>query len=135
MTPRSAGFLLVLVLAGSAAGRAAAAEDPAAPPAAGEARRAPPPPDRRFTDLKSGIYDCEVRGMICSACAAVITQEVKRLSGVENAAVDFDRRILRVIVKPGRVVPVSQIKRALNRAAGRIDLGGRYLLGEIRYIP
>ena len=73
--------------------------------------------------------------MICAACAAVITQEVKRLSGVEDAAVDFDRRILRVIVKPGRVVPVSQIKRALIRAAGRIDLGGNYVLGEIRYVP
>ena len=134
MKTRPAFLLIGLgLLLGAYAGPAPAADaDPAAPSA--PARRSPAR-DRRFRDLKSGVYDCEVRGMICSACAAVITEEVKRLNGVETAAVDFDKRILRVIVKPGRVVPVNQLKRALSRAAGRIDLGGSYVLGEIRYIP
>ncbi|MBI5202716.1 MAG: heavy-metal-associated domain-containing protein [Elusimicrobia bacterium] len=93
------------------------------------------PPVRKFADLKSGVYACALDGMMCTACAGMVAEEVRKVAGVEKAEVDFDARVLRVVIAPKKTVRVDNIKRALARAARRIDLGTTYVLGEIRYIP
>lgn len=131
MSPR--GYLLIVAAAIGLAGAAAAAEPAAttAQPQAKPAKRAP----RRYVELKSGVYDCELGGMICLACAGMVEEELKRVDGVLGAWVDFEARVLRVEIKPKRVVPLNAIKRGLARATRRIDLGTSFTLGAIRYVP
>ncbi len=90
---------------------------------------------RKFSELKSGVYACALSGMLCTACSGMISDEVRKVAGVENAEVDFEARALRVVIAPKKTVRVDNIKRALQRAARRIDLGTTFVLGEIRYIP
>lgn len=90
---------------------------------------------RKFSDLKSGAYACALSGMLCAACSGMVAEEVRKVAGVEKADVDFEDRLLRVVIAPKKTVRVDNIKRALGRASRRIDLGTSFVLGEIRYIP
>lgn len=106
--------------------------EPATPDAAAAKAKAKP---RRYADLKSGVYDCQLAGMLCTSCAGIVSEEVARVDGVEKADVDFEKRVLRVVIAPKRVVRLDAIKRGLARAERRIDLGSRLVIGNIRYIP
>lgn len=90
---------------------------------------------RAFSVLLPGVYSCEVRGMICTACAGEIVESLKAVAGVESARVDFDRRLLLLTVAQDKAVPVVALRRALQRAARRIDLGTSFTVGKIEYIP
>lgn len=107
----------------------------AAEPAPAQPPKGKPGKARRYTELKSGVYDCELAGMMCLACAGMIKEELLRVEGVQGAWIDFDTRILRLEIKPKKIVPVNAVKRALARATRRIDLGSEFVLGPIRYVP
>lgn len=128
MLPLARAALVVLGLAWTAL----AAETALPPRPPGKVSK---PPARRYTELKSGVYDCELKGMMCLACAGMIKEELLRVDGVQGAWVDFDTRILRLEIKPKKVVPVNAVKRALARATRRIDLGTEFALGAVRYVP
>ncbi|MBI4424319.1 MAG: heavy-metal-associated domain-containing protein [Elusimicrobia bacterium] len=121
-------LLALLAAAAPAAGAAASETVSEAPPA-------PAKSARRFAWLKPGVYESDVQGMICSACAGAIVEELRRVSGLEEPAVDFERRSVRFVVGARRSIHVNTVKRALARASRRIDLGGGFGLGEIRYVP
>ncbi|MBI4348587.1 MAG: heavy-metal-associated domain-containing protein [Elusimicrobia bacterium] len=131
MTRRGAALLVAFALALPAH----AASEPAARARTPAPKSAKPPAPRKFVDLKSGKYVCELSGMLCTACAGMIVAELKKVSGVEAASVDFDERLLRLVILPKRSVRVDNVKRALAHAARRIDLGTNFGLVSIRYVP
>ena len=95
---------------------------------AGPARAAQP-----LKDLASGRYEVTVDGMLCHTCARVIAQEVAALPQVEKASVDFERDLLLVTVKPDQTLTLSRLRRALKRAAKRVDLGTTFTVSAVTY--
>ena len=88
-----------------------------------------------FKTLHPGTYECRVAGMLCMACAQAIIKAVGEVEGLERAEVDFDQVLLRFTVAAGRAVPTSAVERALKRAESRVDLGTKFKLVKVRYVP
>jgi copper chaperone CopZ len=98
-------------------------------------RAADAPAAPAYTELPPGRYSVDVRGMVCTVCARAIAAEWAKLPEVEKAAVDFDKESAVVTVRLDRTLRVSVLRRALRRAERVANLGGRFELGAIRYIP
>ncbi|MDD5656166.1 MAG: heavy metal-associated domain-containing protein [Elusimicrobia bacterium] len=88
-----------------------------------------------YSELPSGRYAVKVEGMLTTTCALAIEREVARLPQVESAAVDFEAESMTLTVRIDQTLPVSSLSRALRRAAKKVDLGARYLVGDIAYQP
>ena len=86
-----------------------------------------------FADLSSGRYEIGIDGLLCHTCARLATDEVAGLSEVQKAAVDFDREVLVVTVRPGRTLAISRLRKALKRAAKRVDLGTKFTVRSVLY--
>jgi hypothetical protein len=86
-------------------------------------------------DLAPGRYSVALRGLVCTVCARAIAAEWSKLPEVESASVDFDRETGDVAVRLNTTLRVSALRRALRRAERVANLGARYELGEIKYIP
>jgi hypothetical protein len=111
--------LLAALLLLAAAARAADA--PGAPPA--------------YTELPPGRYSVVLRGMLCTVCARAIAAEWAKLPEVENASVDFSKEGGVVAVRLDRTLQVSVLRKALRRAERVANLGARFELRDIQYIP
>lgn len=114
---RSRALVLVLLLA--AAARAADAPGPAV----------------AYRELPPGRYSLEIRGMICTVDARAIAAEWAKLPEVEKASVDYRTETGIVVVRLDRTMQVSVLRKALRRAERVANLGERFQLAEIRYIP
>lgn len=90
---------------------------------------------RELSDLKGGRYSVKVSGLLCSACVRAIVAEVSQLREVDDVKADFDRSELLVRVKPDRVVTLSALRRALNKAAKKVNLDAHYEVESVRYKP
>jgi copper chaperone CopZ len=103
---------------------------------AGAARAADAPPERpTYTELPPGRYSVQITGMLCTVCARAIEIEWSKVPGVEKAAVDFDREGATVTVRLHETVPVSALRRVLGRAGKASNLGARFDVGAIAYLP
>ena len=100
---------------------------------AGAARAADAPP--AYTELPPGRYSVVVAGMICTVCARAIAAEWTKLPEVDKASMDFGKGTGVVSVRLDRTLPVSVLRKALRRAERVSNLGARYELRDIRYIP
>lgn len=88
-----------------------------------------------YTELPPGRYTIGVRGMLCTVCARAIAQEWAKVPGIQKATMDFDKEQGVVSVRLDRTVPVSALRKALRRAEKAANLGARYELQTIQYIP
>lgn len=61
------------------------------------------------------VINLAVNGMDCPACVAGIVKALKEIPGVQDAAVDFDRKAAVVYATPGRVAS-EQLIRAISAA-------------------
>ena len=86
-------------------------------------------------ELPPGRYTVEIRGMICTVCARAIVAEWSQIPEVEKAAIDFDKEVAVVTVRINQTVRVKDLRHALGNAASDANLGARYTLGQIQYIP
>jgi hypothetical protein len=119
---------LGILLALAAGSRAAAPAD--------AARAADAPgPAVTYRELPPGRYSIEIRGMICTVCARAIAAEWAKEPSVAKAAVDYHTESGVIDVRLDRTLQVSALRRALRRAERVANLGARFTLGEIRYIP
>jgi Cu2+-exporting ATPase len=66
----------------------------------------------------------EIRGMVCAACALLIEHRLRRTDGVAGAHVDFTAQRAYVGFDPQRI-DAAGIRRAIERAGYRTDVGGR----------
>lgn len=88
-----------------------------------------------YRELPPGRYSLELRGMICTVCARAIAAEWAKLPEIEKASVDYHTETGLVDVRLDRTMQVSVLRKALRRAERVANMGGRFTLGEIRYIP
>ena len=115
---RSRVLVLVLLLAASA-----------------RAANAPAGQAVAYRELPPGRYTLELRGMICTVCARAIAAEWAKLPEIAKASVDYHTETGLVDVRLDRTMQVSVLRKALRRAERVANMGGRFTLGEIRYIP
>ena len=95
---------------------------------AGAAEKAPV-----LRDMTPGRYEVRVEGMLCRTCAKAAAEELSRLKEVRQAVADFDQETLFITVRLDKTLKVSKIRKALNRAASRVDLEAKYEIANIRY--
>jgi copper chaperone CopZ len=101
---------------------------------AGASRAASPGPIA-YSELPPGRYTIEIRGMVCTVCARAIAAEWSKLPEVEGAAIDFEKETGVLSIRLSRTLQVSSLRRALRRAERVANLGVRFELRDIRYLP
>jgi hypothetical protein len=88
-----------------------------------------------YSELPPGRYTVGVRGMICTVDARAIAAEWAKLPEVEKSSVDYEKETGIVSVRLDRTLQVSSLRKALRRAERTANLGARYELRDIQYIP
>ena len=88
-----------------------------------------------YSQLPPGRYSVSVTGMMSTVCARAIEAEWKRLPEVEKAAVDFDQESAVVTIRIDKTLLVSILRKALRRAEKLANLGARYEMRDIKYLP
>jgi len=94
-----------------------------------------PGPAVSYRELPPGRYSLELRGMICTVCARAIAAEWAKLPEIDKASVDYHAGSGVIDVRLDRTLQVSVLRKALRRAEKVSNLGARFTLAEIRYIP
>ena len=75
-------------------------------------------------NARSEVLILRVEGMTCPSCATAIEQELVQVSGVESAAVSYERAEARVIVDPASRPNDGRLLRAVKKAGFRASIGG-----------
>ena len=73
--------------------------------------------------------------MVCAVCARAIAAEWAKLPEVEKASVDFRKEQAVISVRLDRLLAVSALRKALKRAERTANLGARFTIGDIVYVP
>lgn len=119
----AAALSLLMAPAGAAAPQPTAA---AAPPVVEE---------RQYTQLTSGRYTLKVSGMLCTVCAKAIEAELAKLEEVDSAKADFELDAVLLVIKIERTLKVSTLRRALQKAARRVNMGAKFEVASLQYRP
>lgn len=90
---------------------------------------------REYKELTAGRYSLKVTGMLCHACARTLVLELGKLEEVRSVKADFEAEQVLLEIPLERVLPVSRLRKALQRASKRINLGTRLEITDIRYLP
>jgi cation transport ATPase len=88
-------------------------------------------PDR----FKAGRYAMKISGFFCTTCGVAMKREVGALPEVSEADFDFDTETLFVTVRLERTLRLSALRRALRRAAARVDIGSKLDVADVTYRP
>ena len=88
-----------------------------------------------YTKLPPGRYSVALSGMICTVCARAIAAEWAKLPEVETSSVDYEKESGVVTIRLDRTLRVSALRKALRRAERTANLGARFELHDIQYIP
>lgn len=107
---------------------------PAAPAADPDLTTAKPP-DVVFTELKTGRYALKVQGLLCTACTRAAVEELSKLASIQKVEADFDDAEIVVFIKKDRKVSMSSVRRALRKAARRVNLGTHFEVASVVYRP
>ncbi len=75
-------------------------------------------------NARSEVLLLRVEGMTCQGCAAAIEQELVQVSGVQSAAVSYERAEARVILDPASRPKDGRLLRAVEEAGFRASIGG-----------
>ena len=93
------------------------------------------PAKLEYQKLAAGKYRLKIAGMVCTSCAKAMSEELKKLPGIGGAEADFGREEIVLAVKLEKSVKVSALRRALSRAERRVNIGSRYELRSIEFLP
>lgn len=88
-----------------------------------------------YSELPPGRYSVTVAGMMSTVCARAVEAAWKKIPEVENAAVDFDKETAVVTIRLDKTLPVAVLRKALRRAEKLANLGARYEMRDIKYLP
>ena len=88
-----------------------------------------------YSELPPGRYSVTVAGMMSTVCARAIETEWKKLPEVEKAVVDFDKASAVVTIRLDKTLRVAVLGKALRRAEKLANLGARYEMRDIKYLP
>ncbi|MFI5345756.1 MAG: heavy metal-associated domain-containing protein [Elusimicrobiota bacterium] len=88
-----------------------------------------------YAELPPGRYSVGVKGMLCTVCARAIAAEWMKLPEVQKAVLDFDKEQGIVTIKLDSTIQVNDLYKGLRRAERLANMGGRYELRTIKYIP
>jgi copper chaperone CopZ len=88
-----------------------------------------------YKTLPPGRYSVVLRGMVCTVCARAIAAEWAKLPAVEKSSVDYEKESGLLTIRLDRTLPVATLLKALRRAERVANLGARYELSDVRYIP
>lgn len=88
-----------------------------------------------YTELPPGRYSMGVSGMVSVVCARAIKVEWEKLPGVDKAVVDFDKESAIVSVRLDKTLRVAALRKTLRKAERLANLGARYDLSDIKYLP
>jgi heavy-metal-associated domain-containing protein len=102
---------------------------------AAAARAADAPGAPVYKELPPGRYTVGVRGMICTVCARAIAAEWAKLPEVEKSSIDYNKESGVVSIRLDRTLQVSALRKALRRAERVANMGARFELSDIQYIP
>ncbi|MFI5363124.1 MAG: heavy metal-associated domain-containing protein [Elusimicrobiota bacterium] len=97
--------------------------------------RAAAPNSPALSKLPAGRYAMSVSGMLCRVCARAIAAEWSKLPEVETAKVDFDKESAVVTVRLDKTLTVASLLKALRRAEKVANLGNRFEVIDLRYVP
>ena len=97
-----------------------------APIFAGERTSVQPP----IENARSEVLILRVEGMTCQGCAAAIEQELVQVSGVQSAAVNYERAEARVILDPASRPNDGRLLRAVEKAGFHASIGGNERRGS-----
>lgn len=114
-----ARFLVFLLL--GLAGAALAAGDDAPPP--------------NYLELPPGRYSVGLSGMLSTVDSRCIAAEWAKIPEIESAAVDFDKERAVISVRLDRTLEIVTLRRGLRRAERVANMGARFELRRIQYIP
>lgn len=84
-------------------------------------------------DLTAGRYAVKVSGLLTRTCESVVASEVSRLPEVEKAGADLERDEIYVVVRLGKTLRASVLRKALARASKRVNLGSPIEIEAVRY--
>ncbi len=73
--------------------------------------------------------------MLCTVCGKAIEQELAKLEEVESAKADFELDRVLLSIKIERTLKVSSLRRALQKAARRVNMGAKFDVASLQYRP
>lgn len=94
-----------------------------------------PPPQREYRELTAGRYSVKVTGMLCHACARAIVNELGKLKEIGSVKADFEAEQVVLEIPLDRALPIPLLRKALKRAAKKINLETRFEAAGILYLP
>jgi copper chaperone CopZ len=89
----------------------------------------------RYRELPPGKYAVGVSGLLCTVCARALAAELAKVPQIESATADFHKEQAVIVVKLDATLTVNDVYRAMRRAERLSNLGGRFELRDVKYIP
>ena len=81
--------------------------------------------------LKAGKYTAHVTAIPCEGCPPVIEKTMLDQKGIGSAKADQKTSTLSFTVKPGSVIKVPDLQKALKSASDEMGMGADYTLKNI----
>lgn len=94
-----------------------------------------PAPPREYKELTAGRYSLKVSGLLCYTCTRAVARELERLEEVQSVETDFEAEQVLIEIKLDRALSPAALRRALQRAAKKVDLGTRFEVAGVQYLP
>lgn len=89
--------------------------------------------DKPVVDMTAGRYAVKVSGLLTRTCEKAVAQEVARLPEVEKAGADFEKDEVYLVIRLGKTLRASALRKALARASKRVNLGSPIEIERVRY--
>ena len=85
--------------------------------------------DRR---LQAGKYSAKVTAIPCAACPPEIVKTLNAQAAIEDVSVDPKASAVTFTIKPGMVVLLSDLQKALKTASDQMGMGADYQLKNVK---
>ncbi len=82
-----------------------------------------------------GRYATKVSGLLCHSCALALEQELAKLEELEAPRADFEAESLELTVRPGKTLKAKTLRKALQRAAKKINLDTKFEAADLKPVP
>lgn len=82
--------------------------------------------------LGAGKYTAQVKGIVCRGCGSFIQQTLEKISGIEKASVDQDKKAVQFQVKKNMKVKLSEVQKALRISAEKMGMDADYQLHDLK---
>lgn len=93
------------------------------------------PAPTRYQELPPGRYAVSISGLLCTVCARALAAELAKVPEIEKASADFNKEQAIIDVRLDKTMEVNLVYKAMRRAERLSNMGGKFELRGIRYIP